>query len=187
MQTAGKTVGVAGFFLVELAASVQFTEDQFDRRPAFFRVYFNRNAAPVVADFDDAIGTDQYADFFGVTGERFVGGVVDDFLNEVGRSGCPGVHPGTFLDGFQVFQDADGGGGVFRHSIQKNRQFWQLTVLICDWARTGGKFGAILPFRQPSHGFYYSIDHIKRDARPGLACSFCALIRAGCALAAFFE
>ena len=96
---------------------MQLAENQFDRRPAFFRVDFDRDAAAVVADFDDAIGADHDADFLGVAGQRLVGGVVDDFLNDVGRAGRPGVHPGTFLDGFKVFQDTDGGGGVFSHAL----------------------------------------------------------------------
>ena len=117
VQAAREAVGVAGFLLVELAAGVQLAEDQFDRRPAFFRVDFDRDAAAVVADFDDAIGADSHRNFLGVAGQRLVGGVVDDFLNDVGRTGRPGVHPGTFLDGFKVFQDTDGGGGVFSHAL----------------------------------------------------------------------
>ena len=108
VQAARETVGVAGFLLVELAAGVQLAEDQLDRRPAFFRVDFDRDAAAVVADFDDAIGPDQHADFLGVTSQRFVGGVVDDFLNDVGRAGRPGVHARAFLDRFEVLEDADG-------------------------------------------------------------------------------
>ena len=72
VQAARETVGVAGFLLVELAAGVQLAEDQFDRRPAFFRVNLDRDAAAVVLDFNDAIGPDQHADFFGVTGQRLV-------------------------------------------------------------------------------------------------------------------
>ena len=64
VQAAREAVGVAGFLLVELAAGVQLAEDQLDRRPAFFRVDFDRDAAAVVADFDDAIGPDRHTEIF---------------------------------------------------------------------------------------------------------------------------
>ncbi len=118
VQAARETVGVASFLLVELAAGVQLAEDQFDRRPAFFRVDFDRDAAAVVAETSMTPSARTSTPIFlGVAGQRLVGGVVDDFLNDVGRAGRPGVHPGTFLDGFKVFQDADGGGGVFSHAL----------------------------------------------------------------------
>ena len=117
VQTAGKAVGVARFGLVELAAGVQLAEDQFDRRPAFFRVDFDRDAATVVGNFNYPVGANGDRNLFGEAGQGLVGRVVDDFLNDVGRAGRPGVHAGTFLDGFQVFQDTDGGGGVFRHAL----------------------------------------------------------------------
>ena len=107
MQAAGETIGVARFLLVELAAGVQLAEDQFDRRLAFFRVDLDGDAAAVIRNLDDAIGPDGDGYLFRKTGQRLVGGVVDDFLHDVGRAGRPGVHPGTFLDGFEVLEDAD--------------------------------------------------------------------------------
>ncbi len=123
VQAARETVGVARFGLVELATGVQFAEDQFDSRPAFFRVDFDRDATAVVADLDDAVGADGHRDLLGVTGQRLVGGVVDDLLDDVGRAGRPGVHPGTFLDGLEVFQDTDGGGGIVSHALCKSGCF----------------------------------------------------------------
>ena len=116
MQAAREAVGVARFLLVELAAGVQLAEDQFDGRLAFFRVNLDRDAAAVVRHLDQAVGLDAHRNLLGETGQCLVGGVVDDFLHDVGRAGRPGVHPGAFLDGFEVFQDTDRGGGVIGHA-----------------------------------------------------------------------
>lgn len=99
VQAAREVVGIAGFLLVELAAGVQLAEDQFDRRPPFLRVDFDRNAAAVVGNLDQAVGADQYADPLGVAGKRLVGGVVDDLLDDVGRAGRPVYIPGRSLTG----------------------------------------------------------------------------------------
>ena len=116
VQAAGEAVGVARLLLVELAAGVQLAEDQFDGRLAFFRVNLDRDAAAVVRHLDQAVGLDAHRNLLGETGQCLVGGVVDDFLHDVGRAGRPGVHPGAFLDGFEVFQDTDRGGGVIGHA-----------------------------------------------------------------------
>jgi hypothetical protein len=78
---------------------VQFAEHQFDRGPAFFRVDLDRNAAAVVADLDDAIGPDGDRNLLGEPSQRLVGGVVDDFLDDVGRAGRPVYIPGRSLTG----------------------------------------------------------------------------------------
>src|SRR5574343_1612516 len=117
MQAAREAVGVARILLVELAAGVQLAEDQFDRRLAFFRVDFDRDAAAVVGHLDHPIGPDGDRYFLGKTGQRFVGRVVDDFLHDVGRAGRPGVHARAFLDRFEVLEDADRGGGVIGHGL----------------------------------------------------------------------
>ena len=107
MKTAGEAVGVAGILLVEFAAGVQLAEDQFDGGPAFFRVDFDRNASPVVGNLDQAVCRNLDADPFGIAGQRLVGGIVDYFLDDVGRTGRPGVHARTLLDGFKILEDAD--------------------------------------------------------------------------------
>ena len=107
MQAAGEAVSVAGFLLVELATRVQFAKHQLNRRPAFFRMNLDRDTAPVVGNLDHPAGADPDGDFFGKACQCFIGSVINDFLNDVGRAGCPGVHAGTFLDGFKVFQDTD--------------------------------------------------------------------------------
>lgn len=116
MQATGKTIGVAAFRLVELAARVQLAEHQFDRWTTFFRMNFDRNTTAVIGHFDPAIGGKPDADFPGKTGQRFVGCVVDDLLHDVGRAGGTGVHPGAFLDRFEVLENTDGGCGVIAHA-----------------------------------------------------------------------
>src|SRR5574343_824996 len=135
MQAAREAVGVARFLLVELAAGVQLAEDQFDRRLAFFRVDFDRNAAAVVADFDEPVGPDGDRYFLGESGQRLVGRVVDDFLHDVGRAGRPGVHARAFLDGFEVLEDADRCGGVVSHGFN----IWRVVRA----SATGGAAGIL--------------------------------------------
>src|SRR5574343_309577 len=117
VQAAREAVGVARLLLVELAAGVQLAEDQLDRRLAFLRVDFDRDAAAVIGYLDDAVGANGHRYFLGETGQRFVGRVVDDFLHDVGRAGRPGVHARAFLDRFEVLEDADRGGGVIGHGL----------------------------------------------------------------------
>jgi len=46
------------------------------------------------------------------TGQRFVGRVVDHFLDDVQRAFGARVHARPLLDGLQPLEDADGGFGV---------------------------------------------------------------------------
>ncbi|GAB1425772.1 hypothetical protein MASR2M16_30060 [Thauera terpenica] len=46
---------------------------------------------------------------FGKAAQGLVGGVVDDFLDDVRRAVGAGVHAGALAHRFQPFQDAEGG------------------------------------------------------------------------------
>ena len=66
------------------------------------------NAAAVVDDGDAVI--DMYGDFDGVTvaGERFIDGIVDDFIHQVMQTplaGIADVHAGALSDRFQALQN----------------------------------------------------------------------------------
>ena len=65
------------------------------------------DAAPVVAHGDGLVAVDFYADAGGVSAEGFVGGVVDDFLDDVGGAVGAGVHAGAFFYRLQAFEDFD--------------------------------------------------------------------------------
>ena len=113
MQAAGERIRTAGA-LVELAAGMQAGEDNLDCRHLFFRMHADRNATPVILDADATVDILRDHDLLGVAAQRFIGGVVDDFLDDVQRIFGAGVHAGALLDRFQAFQDADGGFAVVR-------------------------------------------------------------------------
>ena len=106
VQAAGKGVGAA-VGLAELAPRVQAGEDQFDHGRVFLGVFAHRNAAAVVLDRQAAVGVQRDRDVAGVPGQRLVGGVVDDFLDDVQRIVGARVHPGPLAHGLQTLQDAD--------------------------------------------------------------------------------
>ena len=82
MQTTGEGIRTARS-LVEFAASVQTGEDDFDRRHFFFRVQSDRDTTAIVFDADAAILVQGDEDVLAMTAKRFVGGIVDDFLDDV--------------------------------------------------------------------------------------------------------
>ena len=55
----------------------------------------------------------KYGDFFAVTGQRFIGGVVDDFLDDVQRIVGAGVHAGSLFDRLESFENAYRPFGIF--------------------------------------------------------------------------
>ena len=79
MQTAGNRVG----FLVEFAARVENGQHHFDGGLLLRLVHVDGNAAAVVDDGDRVVDVDGDIDVLAETRERFVDGVVDDFVNEM--------------------------------------------------------------------------------------------------------
>ena len=100
MQAARKGVCAAAFGFVEFAACVQLGEHEFYHGQMLGGVVASGDAAPVVAHGDGLVGVDFYADAGGVAAKGFVGGVVDDFLDDVGGAVGAGVHARAFFDGF---------------------------------------------------------------------------------------
>jgi hypothetical protein len=49
----------------------------------------------------------RHVDAFALAGERFVGGVVDDFLDDVQRVVGAGVHARPLLHGLEPLEDTD--------------------------------------------------------------------------------
>jgi hypothetical protein len=66
-------------------------------------VDFDRNAAAVVGDADRAVEVQGDADLLAEAGHRLVGGVVDDFLDDVERVSVRVYMPGRCLTGSRPF------------------------------------------------------------------------------------
>ena len=111
VQAAREAVGPT-LALVELAARMQAGEDQLDHRGVFFGVQAKGDAPAIVFDADRAIQMQDDFDFFAVTRQRLVGGVVQHFLDDVQGVVGAGVHARALLDGLQALQDADRAFGV---------------------------------------------------------------------------
>ena len=58
---------------------------------------------------------------FGETGQRFIGGVIDDFLDDVCRRIGAGVHARPLAHGFEPLEDTEGGFVVTRvaHGVKR--------------------------------------------------------------------
>ena len=106
VQAAGNFVGIS----VELAAGVQFGQDDFGRGFSFLLDFVNRNAAPVVDHGDRVVEVNSYFDCVTVSGQRFVDGVVDYFIDQVMQphiAGGADVHRRSFANRFATFKDAN--------------------------------------------------------------------------------
>ena len=79
MQTAGDFVSIR----IKLAAGVEFGQHNLSGRNAFFGMHINRNATAVIDDGDGVIDVDGDTDFGAIARQRFVDGIVDDFVDEV--------------------------------------------------------------------------------------------------------
>jgi hypothetical protein len=145
VQAAGETVGGVVVGLVELAAGVQAGEDHFNGGHAFHRVDLDRNAATVVGDADRAVQVQGDADLLAEAGHGLIGGVVDDFLDDVERVFGAGVHPRSLFDRLEALQHGDGIGvvGLLGHAGNKDR--WgsgALRTIPCRPAQGEGVRGA---------------------------------------------
>jgi hypothetical protein len=83
-------------------------EDDFDDWRLLLGVRAHRNSTAVVIDADAAIGMNHYIDIATEARQRFVGSVVDHFLNDMERVVGPGIHAGSAADRLQPLQHPDG-------------------------------------------------------------------------------
>ena len=112
MQTTGDRVATAA----KLTAGVQHGHDDLDGGLVLGGVLIHGNTATVILDAHRAIGLDGHVDFGGVTGERFVHGVINDLVDQVVQTALGGradVHAGAFTNRLQAFQHGDVGRTVF--------------------------------------------------------------------------
>ena len=102
---------------IKLAAGVQLGHHHFGCRH-LFAVHFHRvhgNAATVVDHGDRVVDVNSGFNLVGITGKRFVHGVVYNFVNQMMQSQFTGrtdVHRGTLAHGFHPAQHLDGIGGI---------------------------------------------------------------------------
>jgi len=112
VQAAGGLIGIA----VEFTAGMQLGHDDFERRLAGnLRMVLYRNAAAVVGNGQETFGIEMDFDEIGVTGDRFVHRVVDDFREEVVQRlfvGAADIHAGTHAHRFETFENTDRRGAV---------------------------------------------------------------------------
>ena len=112
VEAAGDFVGG----MVEFAAGVEDGEGDFAGGLLFDGMDVHGNAAAVVRHGDGVVDVDDDFDVVAVAGERFVDGVVHDFVDEMVEASLMGVadvHGRAFADGFQAFQNGDLRGVVF--------------------------------------------------------------------------
>src|ERR1044071_7510045 len=92
----------------ELAARVEHRHNHFEGWTSGTGVNIDRNAITVVFDRHRPVRVDHHDDGVAAAGERFVYGVVDDFVYEMVESAlvrAPDVHAGTTANCLQALQD----------------------------------------------------------------------------------
>ncbi len=112
MQAARDLVGV----LVEFSAGMELGHDDLGGRDAFALMDVGRNAAAVVAHGAGAVGIERDGHFFGVAGQRFVDGVVDDLVDHVVQAraviGVADIHARPLAHGIEALEHLDRFGVV---------------------------------------------------------------------------
>ncbi len=102
VQAAGHLICI----FVEFSAGMENGQHHFERGPFFILMHIGRNAAPVVGHGDAAVFVDLHVDVLTESGERFVDGVVHDFVDKVmesARAYVADVHGGPAPDRFEPF------------------------------------------------------------------------------------
>ncbi len=117
MEPARHLVGI----LVEFAAGVELGHDDFGSRALGVLVVVvldgGGNAAAIVGDRARAIGIERHGHPVGIAGERFVDGVVDDFIDHMVQAraiiGIADIHAGALPHRVEAFQHLDRISAVF--------------------------------------------------------------------------
>ena len=148
VQATGHLVAV----VVELATGVQDRHHHLGggylaaELGAHLLVLAHRDAAAVIRHRHRAIGMDRHQHVVGVSGQRFVDGVVDDFEHHVVQAGAivdiADVHAGTLADSLQAFKGGDAVGVVIAVA---GRSVLFFAHRACRWlhrSRAGPEVGA---------------------------------------------
>ena len=106
---------------------MQLGHDDLGSRNTFSSVNLGRNPAAVVMDCRRSVRIEDDADLVGMAGERFVDGVVDDFVDHMMESGAivgvADVHARALADRVEAFQDLDRLGAVFAIAFSERLGF----------------------------------------------------------------
>ena len=144
-------VQAARYFIAsaaEFSAGMQNGEYDFHRVHARLVIDTCRNTAPVIRNRNGFIFIDGHFDVRAETGQRFIDGVIHNFIDQMvessGRSRAD-IHTGTLSDCFQTFQN--------------------LNIIGCIVADLGGIFNIIIRhiclfFRTLSPGIFENSIHI---------------------------
>ncbi len=95
MQTARKAIRRFPGHFIKLAARMQGGEGQLGGRAGFAGWYAHWDTSAIIFDDHRTVITDGDIDACRLPGQRLVGGIVDHFLNDVGRAGRSCVHTRT--------------------------------------------------------------------------------------------
>ena len=104
VQTAGYLIAPAA----ELAAGMEYGKHHGSGGNAFFGMDANRNTPAVVHHADHIVRQDIHLDFGAVSSQRFVDGVIHDFIYQMVQSlgtGGADIHTGALAHRLQSFQD----------------------------------------------------------------------------------
>ena len=103
VQAAGDLIALAA----ELTAGVQDGIHDLERGGTRLMVLCCRDAASVVAHFNHVVGLNFHLDVGTIARQRFVYGVIDNFIDQMVQSGLrrrADIHTGALAHGFQPFQ-----------------------------------------------------------------------------------
>ena len=105
-----KTAGYLIASAAELSPCMQYREDDFQCALSGLLLNVHGNTASVVRDTDDISRFYAHFDMGAVSGQSFVDGIIDNFIDQVvqtgGGSGAD-IHSGALAYGFQTFQNLD--------------------------------------------------------------------------------
>ena len=99
---------------------MEFGQDQFNPRHPLLRVDVHGHSPPIVGHFDGAVVVHGHRDLAGMTGQRLIHAVVDDFHRKVVWPGRVGVHSRPSFDRFKSSQDFDVFCAIFVAHLAKD-------------------------------------------------------------------
>ena len=84
MQTTADLIGA----VIELAARADFGHDHFERRNAFCFVDADRDTDTIIRNRHDIIVVKRHKNVIASSSQRFINGVVNDFVNQMMKRSC---------------------------------------------------------------------------------------------------
>ena len=81
---------------------MEASQDQFNARHLLVFMLIDRHTAAIITDFDQSILMQDQGQLAGKACQCLIDTVVDDFLNEVIRTGCIGIHTRALANGVKA-------------------------------------------------------------------------------------